>query len=79
MEKFQTQSLPKVCKYLEKMLEKNPKDEVYCVGNKVCYCGLFEESRYSKCSFSEILRRYYRYKLYACMSSNRIGKTRQDP
>lgn len=37
MEKFEKHSLPKACKCLEKFLEKNPKDEVYCVENKVSY------------------------------------------
>jgi len=40
MEKFEQQSLPKACKYLEKLLEKNPKDEVYCVENKVSYFAI---------------------------------------
>ena len=40
MEKFEKQSVPKACKNLEKFLEKNPKDEVYCVGNKVSYFGI---------------------------------------
>ena len=40
MEKFEKQSLPKACKNLEKFLEKNPKDEVYCVENKVSYFGM---------------------------------------
>lgn len=35
MEKFNKESLPTTTKCLEKILEKNPKDEVYCVGNKV--------------------------------------------
>ena len=35
MDKFHNVSLPKACKCLEKLLEKNSKDEVYCVGNKV--------------------------------------------
>ena len=45
MEKFEKQSVPKACKYLEKFLEKNPKDEVYCVGNKVIYIwiSLYDE------------------------------------
>ena len=34
MDKFNKESLPKACKNLEKLLDKNPKDEVYCVGNK---------------------------------------------
>ena len=34
MEKFNKESLPRRSKYFEKILEKNPKDEVYCVGNK---------------------------------------------
>ncbi|KAL9962462.1 hypothetical protein ACROYT_G031567 [Oculina patagonica] len=40
MEKFHQQSLPKACKYLEKILEKNPKDEVYCVGNKLSFADI---------------------------------------
>ena len=40
MEKFLNQSLPKTCKYLEKFLDRNPKDEVYCAGNKVNYFGI---------------------------------------
>ena len=35
MDKFHKETLPKVCQYLENILDKNPKDEVYCVGNKV--------------------------------------------
>lgn len=34
MEKFNKESLPRKTKYFEKILEKNFKDEVYCVGNK---------------------------------------------
>lgn len=34
MEKFNKESLPRKTKYFEKILEKNSKDEVYCVGNK---------------------------------------------
>ncbi|XP_020630098.1 hematopoietic prostaglandin D synthase-like [Orbicella faveolata] len=40
MEKFEKESLPKACKYLEKFLEKNPKDEVYCVGNKLSFADI---------------------------------------
>jgi len=40
MEKFEQQSLPKACKYLEKLLEKNPKDEVYCVENKLSFADI---------------------------------------
>ena len=46
MEKFEKQSVPKACKYLEKFLEKNPKDEVYCVGNKVIYFWISRISIY---------------------------------
>ena len=48
MEKFEKQSVPKACKNLEKFLEKNPKDEVYCVGNKVSYLGIlfYDEENY---------------------------------
>ena len=48
MEKFEKQSMPKACKNLEKFLEKNPKDEVYCVGNKVSYLGIlfYDEENY---------------------------------
>ena len=48
MEKFEKQSMPKACKNLEKFLEKNPKDEVYCVGNKVSYFGIlfYDEENY---------------------------------
>lgn len=35
MDKFQKETLPKLSQYLENILDKNPKDEVYCVGNKV--------------------------------------------
>ena len=35
MDKFHKETLPKLSQYLENILDKNPKDEVYCVGNKV--------------------------------------------
>jgi len=40
MDKFHNVSLPKACKCLEKLLEKNPKDEVYCVGNKLSFADI---------------------------------------
>lgn len=40
MEKCEKESVPKKCKYLEKFLEKNPKDEVYCVGNKLSFADI---------------------------------------
>lgn len=40
MEKFEQQSLPKACKYLETLLEKNPTDEVYCVENKLSFADI---------------------------------------
>ncbi|KAJ7389528.1 hypothetical protein OS493_030913 [Desmophyllum pertusum] len=39
MEKFQ-KSLPTALKYLEKILEKNPNDEIYCVGNKLSFADI---------------------------------------
>ena len=35
METFKSETVPKACNYLEKFLDGNPKDEIYCVGNKV--------------------------------------------
>ena len=34
MDKLKNETVPEGCKNLEQLLEKNPKDEVYCVGNK---------------------------------------------
>ena len=35
MDKFFSETVPTSAQYLEKILEKNEKCEVYCVGNKV--------------------------------------------
>ena len=35
MAKFKSETTPKASVYLEKFLDKNPKDEVFCVENKV--------------------------------------------
>lgn len=40
MEKFNKESLPRKTKYFEKILEKNSKDEVYCVGNKLSFADI---------------------------------------
>nr|XP_058952798.1 glutathione S-transferase-like [Pocillopora verrucosa] len=40
MEKFNKESLPRQTKYFEKILEKNSKDEVYCVGNKLSFADI---------------------------------------
>lgn len=40
MEKFNRESLPRQTKYFEKILEQNPKDEVYCVGNKLSFADI---------------------------------------
>ena len=35
MNQFNKETVPKASEYLEKLLDKNNGDEVYCVGNKV--------------------------------------------
>ena len=35
MNQFNKETVPKASEYLEKLLEKNDGNEVYCVGNKV--------------------------------------------
>ena len=35
MAEFKSETAPKASVYLEKFLDKNPKDEVFCVENKV--------------------------------------------
>lgn len=40
METFKSETVPKACNYLEKFLDGNPKDEVYCVENKLSFADI---------------------------------------
>ncbi|XP_068736755.1 hematopoietic prostaglandin D synthase-like [Montipora capricornis] len=41
MDKFFSETVPMSAQYLEKILEKNEKCEVYCVGNKLSYADIY--------------------------------------